>query len=137
MEVHRELGPGLLEHAYLPCLAYELQNAGAEIDLQQPVTVNYKGIQIACAYRIDLVVDRTVAIEVKTVQELGPIHRAQLMTYLRLGNYPVGLLFNFHSVLMKDGIVRVINGRYRAGDQSQGRAPTAPQGVTDATATKP
>ena len=117
MAVHDETGPGLLERAYVPCLAYELQAARINFQLEQQLAINYKGIQIPSAYRIDLVVERQVAIEVKSVQELLPIHKAQLLTYLRLSNYPVGLLFNFNSKVLKEGIVRVINNRYVAPEK--------------------
>jgi GxxExxY protein len=125
MEVHRVLGPGLLENPYDVCLGFELRNAGLTVAAEHPLTVTYKGLQIPGAYRLDLVVEGLVAVEIKAVDTLLPIHTAQLLTYLRLGNYQVGLLLNFNSVLLKDVIVRALNSRFRiateAGDRDQQR----------------
>jgi GxxExxY protein len=112
MEVHSETGPGLLERTYVPCLAYELQKAELSFVTKHPLALNYKGVRIPFAYKLDFVVQGEVAVEIKAVENLLPVHTAQLMTYLRLGNYPVGLVLNFNSVMLRDGIVRVINSRY-------------------------
>jgi GxxExxY protein len=106
IEVHRTLGPGLLESAYEQCLYYELVAAGIPARRQVELPVNYKGRQFDCAYRLDILVDNTVVLEVKSVEKTLPIHEAQLMTYLRLGGFPVGLLLNFNKKTLKEGIVR-------------------------------
>ena len=107
MEVHRSLGPGLLESAYESCLAWELAERGLQVARQVPVPVHYKGVRMDCAYRLDLVINDAVVLELKTVSALAPIHTAQLLTYLRLTNLPVGLLLNFNSPTMKAGIKRI------------------------------
>jgi GxxExxY protein len=112
IEVHRRMGPGLLESTYRPCLAYELQNSGLDVATEVPLPLKYKELRIACAYRLDLVVNEEVVVEVKTAEKLLALHTAQLLTYLRLGNYRVGLLLNFNALILKDGIVRVINDQY-------------------------
>ena len=108
IEVHRHLGPGLLESAYEECLCYELTKAGLAYERQLSLPVTYKEIRLDVAYRIDLVVERRLIIEVKTVERLLPIHEAQLITYLRLSNIPIGLLLNFHTPVLKDGIRRLM-----------------------------
>lgn len=108
MEVHRELGPGLLESAYEACLSYELQMAGIEHERQQALPVYYKGLQIDCAYRIDILLPSKLVIELKTVEMLAPIHEAQLLTYLKLSKIEVGLLINFNVPVLRDGIKRMI-----------------------------
>jgi len=107
--VHSELGPGLLESAYEVCLAHELRSRGSDVVSQVPLPVVYRGVEIDIAYRIDLVVDDSVIVEVKAVQKMMPVHEAQLLSYLRLSSYNVGLLINFHEKQLKDGIVRLIN----------------------------
>ena len=107
--IHRALGPGLLESAYLHCLCYELMTAGLRIDVQKPIPLLYHGVKIDCAYRADLMVENFVIVEVKALEALAPIHSRQLHTYLRLANCPVGLILNFGAQMMKDGIVRVVN----------------------------
>ena len=109
IRIHRALGPGLLENAYLSCLVLELTEAKLRIERQRAVPLVYKGVTINCGYRADLVVDRSVLIEVKAVEALAPIHIQQLQTYLRLGDYRVGLLLNFGAPTMKAGIKRVVN----------------------------
>jgi GxxExxY protein len=106
IEVHRELGPGLLESAYERCLWHELLEAGLPARRQVELPVHYKGHQFDCAYRIDILVAEAVVVEIKSVETTLPIHEAQLMTYLRLGGFPVGLLLNFNLKTMKEGIIR-------------------------------
>ena len=108
--VHRALGPGLLESAYLTCLIHELVAAQLRIERQKALPLVYRGVTIECSYRAALVVEESVLIEVKALETLGPIHSQQLYTYLRLGNYPVGLLLNFGAPTMKAGIKRMVNG---------------------------
>jgi len=106
--VHRGLGPGLLESAYEECLAYELKNAGLAFARQVPLPVIYKSVKLDCGYRMNFVVDRNLVIELKTVERLLPIHDAQLLTYLKLGNLKTGLLLNFHAAVLREGIRRMI-----------------------------
>ena len=111
LEVHHELGPGLLEHAYEACLTFELLNRGLSIERQKPLPVIYKNQRLDCGYRLDLVVERVVIIEVKAVERLERVHSAQLLSYLRFAKCPVGLLFNFNAgALTRDGLKRVVNG---------------------------
>lgn len=109
IEVHRTLGPGLLESAYCECLSYEIRNSGLFVEKEKILPIKYKEIVIDHGYRIDLVVDNRLVLELKTVEELTDVHQAQLLTYLKLGNYPVGLLINFHSKILKNGLKRYIN----------------------------
>ena len=106
IEVHRELGPGLLESAYAACLCRELQLRGLEFEREKPMPVAYKGLHIDCGYRLDVLVDGRVILELKAVKELRPIHEAQLLTYLRLSGVRVGLLINFNVPVLRDGIKR-------------------------------
>ena len=110
IEVHRKLGPGLLESAYRRCLRRELMLRGIPYRKEYPLPLEYKGIRLECGYRVDILVGGLVAVEVKSVQALAPIHDAQLLTYLRLGGWRVGLLINFNVVVLKDGIHRKIMG---------------------------
>jgi GxxExxY protein len=96
IEVHRELGPGLLESSYQACLAHELKLRGFVVELAKELPVVYKGLKLDCVYRIDLLVEHTVIVELKAVQELDPIHEAQVLSYLKLSGCPVGLLVNFN-----------------------------------------
>ncbi len=107
IEVHRVLGPGLLESAYEICLAQELGLRGHEVERQRQMPVVYRGIQIDCGHRLDLVVDKLVIVELKAVESLLPIHSAQLLSYLRLSGLPLGLLINFNVGLLKQGIRRL------------------------------
>ena len=109
MEVHRHLGPGLLESAYEQCLCYELQRADIAYQRQVSVPVSYKGVQLDCGYRMDVLVERELVREIKATEKLIPLHEAQLLSYLRLANMRVGLLMNFNSILLKDGIRRMVN----------------------------
>jgi GxxExxY protein len=109
IRVHRQLGPGLLENAYQGCLCYELHAAGLNHELQKPLPLRYKGVTIDCAYRVDLMVERQVLVEVKALDALLPIHSRQLLTYLRLAACPVGLLLNFGASTMKAGMKRIVH----------------------------
>jgi GxxExxY protein len=109
IEVHRRLGPGLLESAYEACLAYELQQLGMKVERQKPLPVLYKEVKLDCGYRMDLVVEDEIVVEIKAVEKLVPIHEAQLLSYLRLTNKKVGLLINFHVRLLKNGVKRIVN----------------------------
>ena len=106
IEVHQELGPGLLESAYKECLCWELRERGLSFQRQVDLPIVYKGVSLDCAYRIDLLVEDQVLLELKSVEKVLPIHIAQLMTYLRLREIQVGLLMNFNVGLLKDGIIR-------------------------------
>ena len=108
IEVHRALGPGLLESAYEECLCHELVEAGVPFERQRPLPVVYKGIHLDCGYRLDLLVADLVVVEIKAVDALLPVHEAQLLSYLKLGGWHVGLLMNFHVPLLKDGIRRKV-----------------------------
>ena len=113
IDVHRTLGPGLLESAYQACLAFELVERGHEIEQQKPLPILYKGNQIDGGYRLDLVVDEKVIVEIKSVDSLASIHEAQLLSYLRLSGCKVGLLINFNVKMLKHGIRRLINGTFQ------------------------
>jgi GxxExxY protein len=108
IEVHRELGSGLLESAYEACLAHELKLAGLPFTIQQTMPVKYKGLDLDCGYRTDIIVDGQLIVEVKSVEKLLPIHQAQLLTYLKLSGIRTGLLINFNAGLLKDGIKRLV-----------------------------
>jgi GxxExxY protein len=111
IEVHRQLGPGLLESAYRNCLAREFELRRLRFDRERSVPVSYKGIAIDCGYRLDFVVEDSLILEVKAVAQLQPVHAAQVITYLKLTAFPVGLLVNFHSEVLRDGIRRFVHGR--------------------------
>jgi GxxExxY protein len=106
IEVHKQLGPGLLESTYEECLCHELHLRGIEFQRQLDLPVIYKGLKLDCGYRIDLLVNDTVVVELKAVEQLLPVHEAQLLTYLHLARKPVGLIINFNVPLLKDGIRR-------------------------------
>jgi GxxExxY protein len=108
IEVHKILGPGLLESAYEECLAYELQKVGLKIERQKPVPVVYKEIMLECGYRIDILVEETVVLELKSVEMLNPVHEAQILTYMKFANKNIGLLINFNVTLLKNGLRRFI-----------------------------
>jgi GxxExxY protein len=111
LEVHHELGPGLLENAYDACFGFELISRGLSIERQRALPVVYKGQRLDCGYRLDFVVEDTVIVEVKAVERLERVHSAQLLSYLRFARRPVGLLFNFNAgFLTRDGLKRVVNG---------------------------
>ena len=110
IRVHSLVGPGLLEGAYEACLAHELRKRGLRVSTQVPMPVAYDGIAIELGYRLDLLVDDVVVVELKTVRKLLPIHHAQLLSYLKLGSYRVGLLINFAEEHLKHGLKRVVRG---------------------------
>ncbi len=109
IEVHRQLGPGLLESAYQECLLYELKQAGLKVQKEIPMPIVYKEVTLDHGYRIDLLVEERVVIELKTVEVLNDVHTAQVLTYLKLGDYRLGLLLNLHVSVLKNGIKRLIN----------------------------
>ncbi len=109
MEVHSHLGPGLLESAYESCLAYELRSRGFTVDTQLPLPVIYKEVQLDLGYRIDMLVNGAIVVELKAATKLQKVHGAQLLSYLRLSGHRVGLLMNFHELVLKDGIKRILN----------------------------
>ncbi len=109
IEIHKQLGPGLLESAYEECLCHELAVAGLRFERQKPLPVSYKSVHLDCGYRLDLVVQGKVIVELKTVDQLAPIHDAQLLTYLKLSGLTVGLLINFNVPVLKDGLKRIVN----------------------------
>lgn len=106
--VHRALGPGLLESAYEACLAYELMERGLKVERQKGLPVTYQGVQLDCGYRIDLLVEKQVVVELKAVERFEPIHEAQLLSYLKLSGCKVGLLINFNVSVLKNGIRRFV-----------------------------
>jgi len=108
-QVHKSLGPGLLESTYQQCLAFELIQEGLKVELEKPIPLVYRDVKLDCGFRLDMLVEDSVIVETKTVDSIAPIHVAQLLTYLRLTNLTVGLLLNFHVTDMKEGIKRVVN----------------------------
>jgi len=124
IKVHRVFGPGLLETPYHLALAMELRTANLPFQVEVPLEVEYQGRNLGAGYRMDFVVDDTVVIEVKAIERLLPIHRQQLITYLKRSGYPAGLLINFNVPLLKDGVIRVLNDKPRTkegDDESAGR----------------
>ena len=111
IEVHQHLGPGLLESTYLPCLQFELSSRNIRFEMQRSVPIRYKQATLAAAYRIDLIVESQIVVELKSVDRLLSVHDAQLLTYLRLTNSPAGLLINFNVAKLTDGVKRLVNGR--------------------------
>lgn len=107
--IHQEVGPGLLESVYEVLLAHELRERGLAVERQKPVPIEYRGIRFDEGYRLDVLVEDAVVVELKSIEELAPLHCKQLLTYLRLTRKPLGLLLNFNTNLMKDGIVRLAN----------------------------
>jgi len=108
LEVHRNLGPGLLESSYEQCLAYELSKERVNFELQKTLPIKYKTIQLDCGYRADCIVEKQLILELKAVESLLPIHEAQLLTYMRLASIPTGLLINFNVIKLKQGIKRFV-----------------------------
>jgi len=109
IEVHKHLGPGLLESAYEECLCYELRSREIVYERQKPLAINYKQVRLDCGYRLDLVVEGKVILELKSCEKIEDIHKAQLLTYLKLSGLKLGLILNFNVPIMKEGIVRVVN----------------------------
>jgi GxxExxY protein len=107
IEVHKALGPGLLESAYEECLCHELTLRGIPFERQKPLPIVYKGIRLECGYRLDLLVNSTVVVEVKSVEQILPVHTAQLLSYLKLGGWAIGLIINFNVIVLKQGIRRI------------------------------
>ena len=116
IRIHRRLGPGLLESAYESCLAYELENLGLRAQRQKPVPLIYEGVKLECGFRADLVVEGQVVVEIKCKEAVHPVDYAQLLSHLRLLDLEVGLLINFHVVLLKDGIKRIVNNYHEAAE---------------------
>lgn len=110
IEVHRNLGPGLLESAYEECLCRELAICDIAFERQKPLAVSYKGVKLDCGYRLDIVVGGLIILELKAVDQIEPIHEAQLLTYLKLSNLKLGILINFNVPILRDGIKRIVNG---------------------------
>jgi GxxExxY protein len=109
MRVHTHLGPGLLESAYQACLAYELRNRGLAVATQVALPIQYGGLKVDAGYRIDMLIENDIIVELKAVEAIHPIHKAQLLSYLRLSGKRVGLIINFNVMHLKDGISRIIN----------------------------
>ncbi|NGP75664.1 GxxExxY protein [Balneolaceae bacterium YR4-1] len=109
MEIHSALGPGLLESAYQECLFYKLEQNGLYVQKQKPMPVIYEEVKLDCGYRIDLLIEDKIILEIKSVEILHDVHLAQILTYLKLGNYKLGLLLNFNVAHLRDGLKRVIN----------------------------
>jgi len=109
IQVHKALGPGLLESAYEECICYELSYQGFSFERQKPLAINYKGIKLDCGYRLDIVVENAIILELKSCEKIEPIHKAQLLTYLKLSGLNLGLILNFNVPVMRDGIVRIVN----------------------------
>ncbi|MGO9865215.1 MAG: GxxExxY protein [Terriglobales bacterium] len=126
IEVHRHLGPGLLESAYQSCLAFELKQLGLKLEEQKPLAVVYKQVRLDCGYRLDLVVEDEIIVEIKAVEKLLPIHEAQLLSYLRLAKKRVGLLMNFHVPVLKNGLKRIVN-EFPDPEWAKRQAPEAEQ----------
>lgn len=113
IDVHKTLGPGLLESAYQTCLCHELKNRGLKIEKEKALPIVYKDIKLDHGYRIDILVENKIVIELKTVDNFTDVHFAQILTYLKLGSYPLGLLINFHTKLLKNGLKRFVNSPQR------------------------
>jgi GxxExxY protein len=108
IEVHKQLGPGLLESAYEECLAYELRTTELGFTRQKPIAINYKGVILDCGYRLDFLIENQLIIELKSIEKLQRIHHAQLLSYMKLANIRVGLLINFNNILLRDSIKRFV-----------------------------
>jgi GxxExxY protein len=123
IEVHRALGPGLLEAVYEECLSSELASRGVPFERQKPVPLVYRDVKLACGYRLDLLVAGRIVVEVKAIEAVAPIHEAIMLTYLRLSGCRLGLLINFHSAVLKDGIRRFV-WHYEPGETEKDNAET-------------
>jgi GxxExxY protein len=115
LKVHTAIGPGVLESVYQTCLLHELQKAGLAVQAQVALPVEYDGLRLDSGYRLDFLIENTVIVELKCVEALLPIHTAQLLTYLRLANKPLGLLLNFNVIHLREGIKRVLNNKHELG----------------------
>lgn len=109
IKIHKTLGPGLLESAYHECMIHELKKAGLRYESEKPVPIVYDGLRLDHGYRLDILVEGLVVVEIKRVESLTPVHLAQMITYLKLGGFPLGLLINFHVRRLKEGLRRVVN----------------------------
>ena len=109
IEIHKALGPGLLESTYEECLCHELSLRELSFERQKPLAVQYKGMSLNCGYRLDVVVENAIILELKSCEKIEPIQRAQLLTYLKLSDLNLGLILNFNVMVMKDGIIRIVN----------------------------
>jgi len=109
IEVHNAFGPGLLESAYKECLYYKIGKAGLYVEKEKPMPLIFEEVKLECGYRIDLVVERKLVIEIKSVEALNDVHLAQALTYMKVGNYKLGLLLNFNVLKLREGIKRVVN----------------------------
>ena len=109
IEVHKSLGPGLLESAYEECICHEIGFGGLSYERQKSLPLTYRGLQLDCGYRLDVVVENAIILELKSCEAIEPIHKAQLLTYLKLSGLSLGLVLNFNVPLMRDGVVRVVN----------------------------
>jgi GxxExxY protein len=109
IEIHKTLGPGLLESAYEACMAYELRQIGYKVNTQKPLPLVYKNVKLDCGYRLDMLIDEKVIVEIKAIDQLLPIHHAQVLSYLKLSGCKVALLINFNERLLKHGIHRIVN----------------------------
>jgi GxxExxY protein len=123
INVHRALGPGLLESAYEACLAYDLTEAGWTVEKQKALPLIYRGLSMDCGYRLDLLVDGKVVVEVKSVEALAPIHQAQLLSYLKLSGCKLGLIINFNVTLLKHGIMRLAHNLEESTSPPSPRSP--------------
>lgn len=110
MDVHTALGPGLLENAYKECLFYKIDHAGFQVEKEKIMPLVFEDVKLDCGYRIDILVEKSLVLELKSIERLTDIHLAQTLTYMKLGNYRFGLLINFNVLRLKDGIRRVVNG---------------------------
>ena len=110
IHIHKTIGPGMLENVYKTCLAYRLTKRGLFVEIEKPVPVFFEEIKMECGYRADIVVERSVVVDTKSIEIIGPLQIAQILTYLRFLNLRYGLILNFNTILMKDGIKRVLNG---------------------------
>jgi GxxExxY protein len=109
IDIHHNLGPGLLESAYKECLFYRLRKDGYYVEKEKPIPLVYEEVKLDCGYRIDILVEKKVVLEIKSVDALNDVHFAQTLTYMKLGNYKLGLLFNFNVLRLKEGIRRIVN----------------------------
>jgi GxxExxY protein len=109
IEVHKSLGPGLLESVYEECLCHELLLRGVSFERQKPLIVKYKGKILECGYRLDMVIENRIILELKSCEKIDPIHKAQLLTYLKLSGLHLGLILNFNVPVMRNGVVRIVN----------------------------
>jgi len=110
IDVHKSLGPGLLENAYKECLNYKIIQSGLYVEKEKPIPLTFEEVKLDCGYRLDLLVENKLVIELKSVEAINDIHLAQTLTYLKLGNFKLGLLINFNVTVLKNGIKRVVNG---------------------------